>query len=88
MLFVAEVVSALLIGIFVGRLKLALLIYTILYVLHGIPAALGWYGALSEWDDLPYWIAGFVLDGVLVVLGTGARHVVQRRVDARQRTQT
>ncbi len=80
MLFVAEAVTAALIGIIVGRLKLALAIFTALYVLHAIPASLGWYGALSEWDDVPYWVAGFVLDAVLVVCGVGARGVVQRRV--------
>ncbi len=79
-LFVAEAVSAALVGIIVGRLKLALAIFTALYVLHAIPAVLGWYGALSEWDDVPYWLGGFVLDSVLVVCGVGARRLVQRGV--------
>lgn len=85
-LFVAEAVSAVLIGFFAKRLKLALAIFTLLYVLHAIPAALGWYGALSEWDDVPYWIGGFFLDAFLVAAGVGARRVVQRGTDSRDRT--
>lgn len=79
MLLIAEVVTAVVIGILVGRVKRALVIFTALYVLHAVPAALGWYGALSEWDDIPYWAAGFLLDAVFVMVGVGARHVAQRR---------
>lgn len=53
MLLIAEVVTAVVIGILVGRVKRALVIFTALYVLHAVPAAWGWYGALSEWDDIP-----------------------------------
>jgi len=52
MLFVAEVTGALLIGFLIGKWRRALVVFAILYVLHAIPASLGWYGALSEWDDL------------------------------------
>ncbi len=75
MLFAAEVTSALLIGFLVGKWRRSLVIFAILYVLHAIPAALGWYGALSEWDDLPYWVAGFMLDAVVVAIGVGLRRV-------------
>ncbi len=83
MLFVAEVTSALLIGFLVGKWSRSLVIFAILYVLHAIPAALGWYGALSEWDDLPYWVAGFMLDAAFVAIGVGLRRVVtaKRRED-------
>lgn len=86
MLFVAEAVSALLIGFFAKRLNLALAIFTILFVLHAIPAALGWYGALSEWDDVPYWVGGFFLDALLVAAGVGARRLIERRTDALHQT--
>ncbi len=77
MLLIAEVVTAVVIGILVGRVKRALVIFTALYVLHAVPAALG-YGALSEWNDIPYWAAGSLLDAVFVMVGVGARHVAQR----------
>ena len=79
MLLGAEVATALLIGFLVGKWKRALVVFAILYVLHAIPAALGWYGALSEWDDLPYWAAGFILDAAFVAIGVGLRRVVIAR---------
>ncbi len=75
MLFVAEVTGALLIGFLVGKWRRALMVFAILYVLHVIPAALGWYGALSEWDDLPYWVGGFILDAGFVAIGVGLRRI-------------
>jgi hypothetical protein len=86
MLFVVELATAVLIGIIIGRWKSALLTFTVLYLLHAIPAALGWYGALSEWDDVPYWIAGFLLDALLVLLGVRLRRIVQRHIGRRPTT--
>lgn len=54
MLLLVEAGAALLLGLVVGHWRHALVIFTVLYVLHAVPAALGWYGALSEWNDLPY----------------------------------
>lgn len=79
MLFVGEAALALLLGVWIGEYKKALVALTAAYLLKATGAALGLYGALSEWDDVPYWVAGLFMDAVIVVLGVALRRAVERR---------